>query len=75
MAGGGSASGAISGAANGVGSAALFLSPLDVVVSMASSGGVYVADSGNHMIRFVSSSGTVHLHRSTLQYTFLQQQQ
>jgi rhamnogalacturonyl hydrolase YesR/sugar lactone lactonase YvrE len=46
-----------SGTANGSGSAARFSSPADLCVN--SSGTLYVADTGNHIIRQVSSAGAV----------------
>lgn len=46
-----------SGAVNGLGSAARFNFPADIVV--APSGVLYVADSGNHCIRAISTNGTV----------------
>lgn len=47
----------VSGAANGVGSAARFNFPADIAVSP--DGTLYVADSGNHSIRVISANGTV----------------
>ena len=47
----------VSGTTDGTGSAALFNSPLGIAVD--ASGNVYVADTGNHTIRKVSSSGQV----------------
>lgn len=46
-----------SGFANGVGSAARFNSPLGIAV--ATNGTIYVADSGNHLIRAISPNGFV----------------
>ena len=46
-----------SGSTNGVGSAARFNAPLGLAVS--ASGIVFVADSGNHLIRRIESNGTV----------------
>jgi hypothetical protein len=45
------------GFANGTGEAARFNTPLDVVVT--SNDDLYIADSGNHRIRFVSLAGAV----------------
>lgn len=45
------------GSENGIGSAALFSDPYGIAVSAA--GVVYVADSGNHTIRVITSTGTV----------------
>ena len=55
VAGGGSASGRISGFTDGVGSAALFKNPQGITVSP--TGLVYVVDSGNHLIRTISPQG------------------
>jgi sugar lactone lactonase YvrE len=52
-----SGSAGVSGSANGVGSAARFLSPSGVAVDDA--GIVYVADTGNHTIRAIATDGTV----------------
>ena len=46
------------GAVDGVGSAARFQFPTDIALSTAS-GTLYVADSGNHCIRKITSTGTV----------------
>lgn len=46
-----------SGFANGSGSTALFNSPLGIAV--ATNGTIYVADSGNHLIRAISAGGLV----------------
>jgi streptogramin lyase len=47
-----------SGSTNGTGSAALFDQPFDVAADL-NSGLVYVADSGNHLIRKITSAGVV----------------
>ena len=57
LAGGGSAGGVAAGSADGTGSAARFNGPVGVAVSTA--GTVYVADSGNNLIRMISPTGTV----------------
>jgi len=49
--------GSISGFANGQGTTAMFSSPLGITVD--SSGNLYVADSGNHKIRKIDTSGNV----------------
>ena len=46
-----------SGFANGSGSSALFNSPLGIAVG--TNGTIYVADSGNHLIRAISAGGSV----------------
>ena len=51
------AGGAYSGSADGTGAAALFTHPSGVALD--SSGNVYVADSGNHTIRKITSAGVV----------------
>ena len=57
LAGGGSAGGVASGSEDGLGSAARFNAPIGVAVS--TSGTVYVAEYGNHLIRMISPTGTV----------------
>ena len=57
LAGGGSAGGVASGSIDGIGSSARFNAPIGVAVS--TSGTVYVADNGNHLIRMISPTGTV----------------
>src|SRR5438046_2136733 len=47
----------VSGTNNGIGSAARFFQPQGVAVD--SSGNLYVADTGNHTIRLVTSAGVV----------------
>ena len=59
LAGGGSAGGVASGSIDGTGSAAVFYWPIGVAVS--SSGTVYVADYGNHLIRMISPTGITRL--------------
>ena len=56
LAGGGSAGGVSTGSVDGVGSAARFSSPTGISVD--SVGNVYVADSGNNLIRKISPTGT-----------------
>ena len=51
------AGGATSGASDGTGSAALFWNPCGVTVS--SAGVVFVVEKNNHLIRMISSSGTI----------------
>ena len=55
LAGGGSAGGTASGSVDGTGSAATFNYPYGIAVS--ASGTVYVADTGNHLIRMISPTG------------------
>ena len=57
LAGGGSAGGTASGSVDGTGSAAKFRYPYGVVAT--TSGVVYVADTGNNLIREISPTGTV----------------
>ena len=55
LAGGGSAGGTASGSVDGTVSVATFSSPNGIAVS--TSGTVYVADTGNHIIRMISPTG------------------
>ena len=55
LAGGGSAGGVSAGSVDGTGSAARFSGPYDLAVS--TSGTIYVADYGNHLIRMISPTG------------------
>ena len=55
LAGGGSAGGVSAGSVDGTGSAARFNYPLCLAVS--TSGTIYVADYGNHLIRMISPTG------------------
>ena len=57
LAGGGSAGGVAAGSEDGLGSAARFYAPVGVAVS--TSGTVYVAEEGSHLIRMISPTGTV----------------
>ena len=57
LAGGGSAGGVLSGFADGTGSAVMFHFPVGIAIS--SSGMLYVADSSNHLIRLVTTTGTI----------------
>ena len=56
LAGGGSATGIVAGSVDGVGSAAYFRNPAGLALS--TSGTIYVADRGNHLIRVISPTGT-----------------
>ena len=57
LAGGGSAGGVAAGSVDGTGSSARFNAPTGVAVS--TSGTVYVAEYGNHVIRMILPTGTV----------------
>ena len=55
LAGGGSVGGVSAGSVDGTGSAARFFLPIGIAVSTL--GTVYVADSGNNLIRTISPAG------------------
>ena len=55
LAGGGSAGSVTSGYLDGTGSEAKFHDPIGIAIN--SQGLIYVADSGNNMIRIISSTG------------------
>ena len=57
LAGGGSATGVSSGSVDGIGSAALFNAATCIAVT--TSGTMYVADYGNHLIRAITPTGTI----------------
>ena len=57
LAGGGSAGGTASGSVDGTGSAAKFYSPYKLCIDAA--GTVYVADTGNSLVRMISPTGAI----------------